>query len=146
MKGVAAPRTTTVSPCLLVENVQDALEFLTAVFGAQVSQSGHGEPGALWQAEVQLGDTSLKIGRAHPDDAPAASVLYVWVDDVDAAFARALQAGAAPLRQPTDQDRGLREAGFRDPQGGTWWIGARLPRPSNAEVERRIAQQRRTRL
>jgi PhnB protein len=130
----------------LVENVQDALEFLSAVFGAQLSSSGDAPPGALWQAEVRLGDTAVKIGRSVPDDAPAASVLYVWVDDVDAAFARALEAGATPLRKPTDQDSGLREAGFRDPQGGTWWIGARLRRLSNAEVERRIAQQRRTRL
>ncbi|MFH1184648.1 MAG: VOC family protein [Chloroflexota bacterium] len=136
----------TVSPCLLVENIQDELRFLEAVFGAEVSQRRAGNESTLWQVEARLGNAILMIGRAQKDNTPTTGMLYVLVEDVDATYARAVEQGATLISAPTDQPSGVREAGFRDPQGNIWWIGKQVSRPSNREVERRLAEQRRKRL
>jgi len=136
----------TVSPCLLVEDIQQELEFLKAVFGAEVARRGGELDGTVWQIEVQLGNSVLMIGRSNGDNAPAAGMLYVWTEDLDATFARAMQRGAILISEPTDRPAGVREAGFRDPQGNVWWIGKRLRKLTNREVERRLTEQRRRRL
>lgn len=146
MKSSAVSATGTVSPCLLVEDIQGELAFLKTVFGAKVSQRATGFQGTVWQVEVQLGDVTLMIGRAHKDGVPVTAMLYVWIDDVDAVHTRAMAAGATLISAPVDQPSGVREAGFKDPQGNIWWIGRRLKKPSNRDVERRLMEQRRTRL
>ena len=136
----------TVSACLLVENIQEELQFLKSVFGAQVEQPGAGQQGTVWQVEVRLGNSVVMIGRANKDSTPAAGMLYVWLDDVDATYGRAVEQGAVLISAPMDQPTGIREAGFKDPQGNVWWIGRRARRPSNAEVERRLLEQKTARI
>ena len=136
----------TVSPCLLVENIPDELRFLEVVFGAQVSQRPVGNESTLWQVEVRLGNAILLIGRAQKENPPSTGMLYVWAEDVDGTYARAVEQGATLISAPSDQASGVREAGFRDPQGNIWWIEEQASRPSNREVERRLTEQRHNRL
>ena len=146
MKLPALVGRSTVSPCLLVENIQDEIHFLETVFGAQVSHRRDSGEGTLWQVEVRLGNVILMIGRSQKENPPAAGMLYIWAEDVDATYARAVEQGATLISGPADQPSGVREAGFRDPQGNIWWIGKQVRRPSNREVERRLTEQRRKRL
>jgi len=146
MRPSAVVGHSTVSPCLLVESIPNELRFLETVFGAQVQQQLVGQEGAVWQVEVRLGDVILMIGRAHQANTPATGMLYVRTDDVDATCTRAVEQGATLISVPTDQPSGVREAGFRDPQGHIWWIGQQMRKLSNREVERRLAEQRRKRL
>ena len=146
MKRPVPPHSGTVSPCLMVEDIQAELKFLQEVFGAQMHQQHDAKEPSLWQVQVQLGDSILMIGRATGAGAPDGGMLYVWTDNVVDAYNRAMKAGAVLISAPTETPAGVREAGFRDPQGHIWWIGERIPKPSNAEVERRLHQQRRKRL
>ena len=146
MKAIPAPGQGMVSPCLMVESIQDELQFLKTVFGARVHEVRGGQENSVWQVQVLLGNCILLVGRADKGSAPAASTLYVWTDDVEATYARAIEAGATLISAPTEQPSGVREAGFRDPEGNVWWIGRRRQKPSNREVERRLAEQRRKRL
>jgi PhnB protein len=146
MKRQAPAHSGTVSPCLMVEDIQAELEFLKKVFGAQMRQQRDPNEPSLWQVQVQLGDSILMIGRATSADAPDGGMLYVWTDDVIDAYNRAMAAGAVLISGPTETPAGVREAGFRDPQGHIWWIGEQIPKPSNAEVERRLREQRKKRL
>ena len=146
MKPSAGARHSTVSPCLMVESISEELRFLEAVFGAKVRLLAGEKDRAVWQAQVQLGDTVLKIGRVHKQPVSGTGMLYVWTEDVDAACARAVRKGASLISAPIDQPWGVREAGFRDPQGNMWWIGKKNRKPSNREVERRLTEQRRKRL
>jgi uncharacterized glyoxalase superfamily protein PhnB len=51
-----------------------------------------------------------------------AAAVYIYVPDVDHTYQRALEAGAASLREPADQTWGDRVAGVKDSSGNTWWI------------------------
>ena len=86
------------------------------------------------------------IGRATKDEATDGGMLYVWTDDVVDAYERAMTAGAVLISAPTETPAGIREAGFRDPQGHIWWIGERVRKPSNAQVAQRLRAQRKKRL
>ena len=146
MKALPALGRGIVSPCLMVESIQAELQFLKTVFGARVRQLRGGHENNLWQVQVLLGDCILLVGSANKGSPPAAGTLYVWTDDVEATYARAIEAGATLISAPTEQPSGVREAGFRDPEGNVWWIGRQRQKPSNREVERRLAEQRRKRL
>jgi uncharacterized glyoxalase superfamily protein PhnB len=129
----------------LVQDIEDELGFLKAVFNVTVNE-GQEPKGTIWQREAILGNTVLKIGRADSSATPTNSVLYVWTRDLDGTYARAINQGAALISPPTDQPWGVREAGFRDPQGQIWWIGDRGEKISSREVAERLRQQRRARL
>ena len=145
MKSSDGPARSMVSPCLLVQSIEAELEFLEAVFRVTVNE-GTKHESAFWQLEAKLGDTTLKIGHAHVGQSPTSSVLYVWTDEVDATYERAMRAGATLISEPTDQPWGVREAGFRGPQGDIWWIGKRKRKMSSREVEQSLTQQRKSRL
>ena len=145
MKSGDGPRRSTVSPCLLVESVEEELKFLKAVFKVTVQDSQTHER-FMWQVEVKLGDVTLRIGRAHNGFVETRSALYVWDDDVDGIYARAMKAGATLISEPTDQPWGVRETGFSGPHGNIWWIGKRVSRLSNRQVEEKLARQRRDRM
>lgn len=145
MKSGEGPSRITVSPCLLVASIEDELEFLKAVFDVKVHEGEMNEL-TMWQMEARLGDTVLKIGRAHPSGPQSNNTLYVWTQDVDATYARAIQAGAVLISEPTDRPWGVREAGFRGPHGDIWWIGRRTGRLSNREVAEKLNRQRQSRM
>lgn len=145
MKSGDGPARSAVSPCLLVDSIEEELRFLKLVFGVRVREGSRSES-TIWQVEAELGDTVLRLGRARGKESQTTSVLYVWTQDVDGTFSRAMAAGASLISEPADQAGGVREAGFRDPQGNIWWAARKLGRLSNRQVEEKLAAQRRTRM
>jgi PhnB protein len=99
----------------------DLLDFVTQVFEAEELERGE-TPGGL-HVDVKIGDSvmDLELGEL-PAEATHSSV-YVYVPDVDAAYRRALQAGAISLAEPGDKPYLDRNAGVRDSFGNIWWIG-----------------------
>jgi len=97
-----------VTPYVVVQNAPEVIEFATRVFGAQERHRAIGPAGGV-HAELQIGDSILMVGGG---GAPESSwrgrtlptALHVYVEDVDAAFARALQGGATVLGKPTDHE------------------------------------------
>ena len=75
-------------------------------------------------AEITIGDTLVMLGQAGGSWMPRSAALYLWVEDVDATYARALEAGAKSESAPEDKPYGHRNAGVIDRSGVTWWIGA----------------------
>lgn len=146
MKSGAPQGHGNVSPYLIVDSVEKELEFLQAVFGAKTQKQLHNTRGDIWHAEALIGDTIVMLERARKDSPAGQSMLYIWTDDVDTAYKRALQNGAASVQEPQDQFYGNREAGIKDPYGNTWWIAHELEKLSNQEIERRLAEQRKERL
>ena len=55
---------------------------------------------------------------------PLSGAIYLWVDDVDATYSKALEAGGTSERAPEDMPYGHRNAGVVDQNGITWWIAA----------------------
>ncbi len=100
------------------------LDFLTAAFGAEVREAHRSPDGTVVHAKVRLGKSIVELGEAHDPYPPLPTAIFLNVPDTDAAFARAVAAGAAPLQPPTDQPYGLRTAALKDPFGHTWYPAA----------------------
>jgi uncharacterized glyoxalase superfamily protein PhnB len=121
----------TVVPYLSYRDAAAALAFLSRAFGLAVTTRWD-DGGVVQHAEVMLGDGAVMIGTA---DHPAATVtdrsvgqgVYLVVDDVEATFARALDAGATVVFEPEETEWGTRRAGVLDPEGYEWSLGSYRP-------------------
>ena len=98
-------------------------EFITKVFGA-VELERHEFGPQSFHIEMQIGDSVLVVeaGELPPDTKPWLGSVYVYVEDVDAVFARAVQLGARVLAPVTDKPYQERQGGFLDAAGNTWWV------------------------
>ena len=122
------PTYRTVTPCLVVPDADRELRFLVdGLGGTEVECTRHAD-GSIRHAEIRLGDSLVMLGQ-HTEAYPARkNSLYLWVDDVDTTYERALQHGAASEAVPEDKPYGHRNAGVTDPGGITWWIAAPVRR------------------
>src|SRR5262245_50518344 len=114
----------TVTPYLVVANADAELAFLKTAFGGTEIQVHRNEDGTVMHAEIQIGDSLVMLGQAGGQWAARPAALYLWVNDVDATYAKALAAGATSDSAPDDKPYGHRNAGVADPNGVTWWIAA----------------------
>src|SRR5438874_2021926 len=105
----------TVTPRMVVADVAAQVSFLRDVFGA-VGEAAGDRP-----AEMRIGDSLVLVSEAGVRDRFPA-MLYVYVDDADATYRRALAAGAVTLEEPLDTPYGDRRAMVRDPFGNLWQI------------------------
>jgi uncharacterized glyoxalase superfamily protein PhnB len=127
-----------VNPFLIVEGASKLIQFLKQTFDAKVEESVNGPDGRIAHAEVTVGDSILMMSDATPKYGAAASHLYVYLENVDLTFKRALEAGASSVQEPADQFYGDRTAGVKDPTGNYWWIAQHVEDVPPEELERRI--------
>jgi len=114
----------TVTPYLVVSDADAELAFLKAAFGATEVDCQRNPDNRVMHAEMKIGDSLVMLGQASGRWTPRPAALYLWVDNFDATYARALQAGATSESEPEDKPYGHRNAGVIDQNGITWWIGA----------------------
>jgi PhnB protein len=107
------------------------------VFDAEEFERLAAPGGRIGHAEVRIGDSVVMMGDARGEHAPMQAMLYVYVDDVDATYQRALAAGAATVQPPTDQFYGDRSGGVKDAFGNMWWIATRIENLTPEELKRR---------
>ena len=113
----------TVTPYLTVRGVARLIDFLKQAFGAEEKVPPMKQPdGRIMHAEVRIGDSIVMMGEPTDQSQQMPASIHLYVDDTDSTYQRALQAGAASLREPEDQFYGDRMAGVKDPSGNQWWI------------------------
>ena len=127
----------TVTPYLVVAEVAQLIDFLKQAFGAAEIQRTTRPDGSIGHAEVRMGDSRVMMGEAGGEFPPIPAMLHLYVEDADALYRRALQAGATPLREPEDQFYGERMAGVKDKFGNQWWIATHIEDVSPEEMARR---------
>jgi PhnB protein len=115
----------TVTPYLVASDGDAMLAFAKQVFGAEETFRAVGGAGGI-HAETRIGDTMLMMGGGIPgkplNAKPNTTALHVYVEDTDAVYKKALQAGAVSVNQPQDHDYGERGASVKDPFGNLWYI------------------------
>ena len=112
------------------------IDFLKRAFGAQEAFRAQAPDGTIVHAKVRIGESVVEMGEAHGPYQPMPTVYHLYVDDTDAVYRRALEAGATALSEPADQPWGYRNAGVLDPGGNQWWINApTAARPSGGGAE-----------
>src|SRR5712692_7644672 len=85
-----------------------------------------------------VGDSIIMMSDATPKYGATASHLYVYLENVDLTFKRALEAGARSVQEPADEFYGDRTAGVKDPTGNYWWIAQHVEDVPPEVLERRI--------
>lgn len=130
------------TPHLLVDGAQTLIMFLTATFGAEETFRSTTPDGSIGHAELRIGDSMLTLADASTSETgtPRPSTVMVYVEDVDETYRRAMENGAASLRDPADQFYGDRSAGVEDPVGGHWWIHTHIEDVPPEELVRRARE------
>ena len=136
-----------VSPHLSVVGAAKAIDFYGEVLGATERMRMEAPDGAVAHAEIQIGDSVIMIGDEMPggnDPSPATVggspvALFVYVEDVDDVFKRAMNAGATSVQEPEDHFYGDRVAMFDDPFGHRWNIATHIEDVAPEEMEKRAA-------
>lgn len=113
---------TDLAPYLVVPDAEAVLRFAETVFGAERLRVIPRDGGGIMHAECRIGDTVLMMGEAEATPA----MLHVYCADPDAAFARALAAGAEMLQPMTESGDGDRRGGVRSPDGTAWYIARQV--------------------
>jgi PhnB protein len=114
----------TLTPYLVVRDADAEMQFLKTTFGATESSCQRRPDRTVMHAELKVGNSLVMLGQGDGEWKPTSAAIYVWIPDVDAAYARALAAGATSQSAPEDKPYGHRNAGVIDQNGITWWIGS----------------------
>jgi PhnB protein len=126
-----------VTPYLMVQGAAELIDFLTQAFGARETLRMPRPDGTIGHAEVMIGDSVVMMGDVVAGSQTMPGAIHLYVDDADAAYARAMGAGATSLREPTDEFYGDRMAGVKDPVGNQWWIATHQEDVPPEEMEAR---------
>ncbi|MGI8731926.1 MAG: VOC family protein [Pyrinomonadaceae bacterium] len=99
------------------------IEFLKESFGAEEIMSHRATPdGPVLHAKIKIGDSVLEMGEGHGRYVTLPSMLFLYVDDVEAWHRRAVAGGATSIEEPRDQPYGDRVGAVTDPFGNTWYM------------------------
>ena len=126
-----------VTPYLLVQGADSLIDFLEKAFDAKETARMNMPNGGIGHAEVRLGDSVIMLADAHGEYKPLQNGIYLYVDDCDAAYKRALEAGATSMMQPSDQFYGDRSATVKDQFGNHWYIATHIEDVSEEELQKR---------
>jgi PhnB protein len=108
-----------VTPELNVKGAAKLIDFMKQAFAAEEVMRMPGPGGALMHAEVRIGDSIVMLMDAMREP-PMPGSIFLYVNDVDAVYKRALQAGATSLMEPMNMFWGDRYARVKDSFGNNW--------------------------
>ena len=105
----------TVTPYLLVQGADMLIDFVKKAFDAKETVRMSMPDGAIGHAEFRLGDSVIMLSEAQGGEyKPMPTGIYLYVENCDATYKRALEAGATSIMQPSDQFYGDRSASIKD--------------------------------
>lgn len=137
-----------VTPYLVVEGADKAIDFYRKAFGAEeVYRLDH--EGKVAHAELKIGNSMIMLSEPMPDSvyrdpksiggSPVG--LMIYVEDVDKVYKRAIAAGASEIRPVENQFYGDRSGNLQDPFGHLWSISTHVEDVSPEEINRRFAEE-----
>jgi PhnB protein len=139
-----------ITPCLVLSDAAKAIDFYAEVFGATERMRVPGPDGSVAHAEIEIGDSVVIVEtespyletKAPPSGGLAGSPVFqfIYVEDVDAVVARAVELGATLKRAPQDQFYGDRDGFIIDPFGHGWTVASHVEDVGQDEMMRRMAE------
>ena len=135
-----------VTPYLIVRDAKNAIDFYQRAFGAVEMFRLDGPDDTIAHAEIKIGNSPVMLAESmggYPDPLTlgGSSVSFmIYVPDVDAAFARAVAAGATVKRPVADQFYGDRTGTLADPFGHVWSLATHVEDVSREEMDRRLKE------
>jgi PhnB protein len=135
-----------VTPYLTVDGAADAIAFYTSALGGTERMRMPAPDGKVGHAEIDFGDSMIMLADLSDQSGPGPKQLggspvsvMLYVEDVDAVYQAALDAGAESVSKPEDQFYGDRSAGIVDPWGHRWHLASHVEDVSEEEMGKRMA-------
>ena len=111
------------SPYLSADNAHALKQFLVDAFDGEVLRIYEADDGRIMHGEVRIGDSVIMFSQASPNWPAGKAVLHLYVPDANAAYARALAAGATEVQAPSEREGDPDRRGtFTDPFGNGWSV------------------------
>ena len=137
-----------VTPYLVVQDAARALDFYQRVFGAKEIVRMNNPQGRVGHAEIRIGDSILMLaeetpnsGVRSPQSVNGSTVsIFVYLEDVDSVFNKALSAGAQEVQRPADMFWGDRYGRLTDPFGHSWSLATHIEDVTPEEIGRRAQE------
>ena len=136
----------TITPSLTLDNAAQAIDWYKKALGAEEISRSAGPDGKIMHAEIKIGNSRVMMndvmmgGKGPKAYGGSPASLWLYVQDCDALFNRAVSAGATVQMPLADQFWGDRGGAIADPEGYTWWISTRKEDLTHAEMEQRAAE------
>lgn len=132
----------TVTPWIIAKDAAKLIEFLKEAFGAEETEGSrfYNKDGKIDHVELRIGDSVVMMFDTREAWPPTPGFLRLYVEDGDAAYQRALKAGATSVTEMTDLFFGDRVGRVRDPWGNIWWIQERIEELDGEEMMKRAGQ------
>jgi uncharacterized glyoxalase superfamily protein PhnB len=134
----------TVTPSLMVAGAAKAIEFYKKALGAQEVMRFEGPDGKIMHAELRIGDSVVMLGDEMPEQGARGPKsiggtpvsFFIFTEYVDAAWKRAVDAGAKPIMPLIDQFWGDRAGSLEDPFGHHWWLAQHIQDLTPEEIRK----------
>jgi len=118
MEPTTSPK---LAPYLIVKDAHGLVEFIEKGIGGTVGYKITDGQGKIAHLEIRIADSVVMLADAPEGRGPFPAMMHLYVSDVDAAYTRALHAGATSVREPSTATDG-RRGGVRDAWGNEWWF------------------------
>ncbi len=137
-----------ISPALAIDGAAEAIDFYKRAFGAKERYRMDAPDGKIAHAELEIGDSVVMLSDPFPQSTVKAPTelggttvgVFVFVEDVDAVFQQAVDAGATVTMPLDDMFWGDRFGAVRDPYGHSWSLATRVEDVPPDELEERAKQ------
>ncbi len=138
----------TVTPYLIINGAKDAIEFYKQAFGATEVLRLNRPTGDIAHAEIKIGDCKIMLAESCSDSSVSSPenlggttiAIHLYVEDVDAIFEQAIDAGALDLKSVEDQFYGDRTGTLQDPFGHIWFIATHKEELTLEEIQKRAGE------
>jgi PhnB protein len=138
----------TLTPYLSVDDAAGAIEFYKRAFGAAENSRMEGPGGMIMHAELKIGDSLLMLADAWPQSSTrppkelggASGGVFMYIEDIDAVFKQAVDAGATSQSEPEDMFWGDRFGTLTDPYGHVWYLATHVEDVSPEDMQKRAQE------
>ena len=134
----------TVTPSIVVAGAAKAIDFYKKALGAEELMRFPGPDGKIMHAEIRVGDSVIMLTDEMPDQGARGPKaiggtpvsFFIYGENVDAAWKRAVDAGAKPIMPLADQFWGDRTGSLEDPFGHHWWLAQHIQDLTPEEIQK----------
>ena len=136
----------TMTPHLTLDNAAQTIDWYKKALGAEELRRSAGPDGKILHAELKIGNSHFMLndamggGKGPKGYGGSPASFWLYVDDSDGLFNRAVAAGAKVQVPLDDQFWGDRAGAFADPEGISWWVATRKEDLTTEEIQQRFAE------
>jgi len=134
-------RMNTANPYLMVDNVEELIEFTKKIFGAKLNFKLDRPNGQIMHAELAIGDSVIMAGEPMKNFGVFPCSLFLYIKDCDTVYKNAIDYGCKSIMEPTTmRHAGERYGGVIDKNGNIWWIATHIENVEPKEQAKRIQE------